>query len=425
MSKRSIITFCLMWFSAGAFAQTTSGITLEKCFQLAEANYPLAAQKGILQSISDEQISRINAFWQPQATVNAQATYQSDVTHVPISFPGIDIPVLSKDQYKATLDVTQTLYDGGVTKQQRTMQQLSTAVETEKIDVDLYKLREKVSQLYFAVLIADKNIELIKTLQSELATQKDKLVAAQQFGTASSFQTDQLQAEIFKADQRLIEVQSAKTAAMNMLSQLTGINISASDAFATPEFTAQLSDTINERPELKLIQLQQDLLQQQSDFASEATLPKVALFAQGGYGKPGLNFLDDAFKFYYIGGIKFSYSLWNGNTKKYDAAIAQLNRQTLDLNRNAFLQSGNIQTAQYRSDIQKYEQLIASDTGIVALKQKLKAGATAQLDNGTLSAKDYISYVNDETEAKITMATHQMQLLSAQLNYLITLGKIQ
>ena len=62
---------------------------------------------------------------------------------------------------------------------------------------------------------------------------------------------------------------------------------------------------------------------------------------------------------------------------------------------------------------------------LIGLKKKLTSSASLQLENGIISANDYVSYLNQETEANINLATHEIQLLAAQINYMITLGKIK
>ena len=411
--------------TAISFSQSTETYTLENCYQLAETNFPLTQQRDVITAVTDESIRKIGTYWQPQVYVNAQATYQSDVTQLPISFPGIEIPVLSKDQYKATLDINQMLYDGGIVHQQKELQLSGSEIEKQKIEVEIYKLREKINQLYFIILQADKNIALVNNLQNELNNQKQKIKAGIQFGTASQNSADILDAELIKADQKLIEVRSARESAVLMLSRLIGQPITPSALFKTPEVEFNMNDTLNVRPEVKLFDLQEQQLGLQIHFAQAPTLPKLSLFAQGGYGKPGLNFLDDEFSFYYIGGIKLSYPLWTGNTKKYDRNIYSMNITSSQIYRQNFILNSSILTSQYTGEIKKLGQLIEKDLMLIGLKKKLTSSASLQLENGIISANDYVSFLNQETEANINLATHEIQLLAAQINYMITLGKIK
>lgn len=425
MGKKFLLFITLLWLFTGYIsAQMSEVLTLESCYQLAETNYPLTGQKEIIERITAETLKKINAYWQPQAYLNAQATYQSEVTQVPIEVPGFDIPVLSKDQYKATLDVSQTIYDGGVTKQQRTLQQSNSAVEVQKVEVEVYKLHEKINQFYFSVLLADKNIQLIKNFQDDLALQKKKTDTGLQYGTASVNTGDILESEILKADQKLIEVQAARTSAIQMLSVLTGTEIKENINFREPDLEFSLMDTMNERPELQLFKLQENYSQQQISFLKAADLPKLSAFAQGGYGKPGLNFLDDEFSPFYIVGVKLNYPIWTGNTKKYDAEIAGLNINTIDIQKRNFMLNTVLQSQQQTAEINKLQLLIEKDKSIIELKTKIKNSASVQLENGVISATDFVTYLNDETEARVNLSVHEMQLLTAKINYLTTLGKI-
>lgn len=51
--------------------------------------------------------------------------------------------------------MSQLVYDGGVIKQQNELQQLNSEVEQQKVEVELYKLKERVNQLYLGILYLD------------------------------------------------------------------------------------------------------------------------------------------------------------------------------------------------------------------------------------------------------------------------------
>jgi len=57
------------------------------------------------------------------------------------------------------------------------------------------------------------------------------------------------------------------------------------------------------------------------------------------------------------------------------------------------------------------------------LKQQVKEAAKAQLENGVITANDYLREVNAEDQARQSRITHQLQLLQAQINYQTISGK--
>ncbi|MBU0727944.1 TolC family protein, partial [Patescibacteria group bacterium] len=149
-------------------AQVPDTLTLEYCQYKARANYPLHQQFELIQSAAELKINNLTTNWFPQLTINGQSTYQSDVTTLPLHVPGITIPEIDKDIYKVTLDVSNTLYDGGLTRGQKILENASLSVDQQNIEVELYKLREHINQIYFNALLLQENENLLNILKDEI-----------------------------------------------------------------------------------------------------------------------------------------------------------------------------------------------------------------------------------------------------------------
>ena len=106
------------------YSQTNPIISLEECYALAEKNYPLAKINDLIERSKDYTVQNLTAAILPQINLAGQATYQSDVTK--ISIPGITIPSITKDQYKLYGEVTQTLTDFALNKQQNYVTSLTS-----------------------------------------------------------------------------------------------------------------------------------------------------------------------------------------------------------------------------------------------------------------------------------------------------------
>ena len=110
-------------------------ITLNECYELAEKNYPLAKQTNLLQQKATHEIDALNKAKLPTINLNAQATYQSDVAQVPFSVPNMSIDTLNNDQYKATLDVNQLLYNGGIINATTKLKNAQTRTQQQQVAV--------------------------------------------------------------------------------------------------------------------------------------------------------------------------------------------------------------------------------------------------------------------------------------------------
>jgi outer membrane protein TolC len=168
------------------------------------------------------------------------------------------------------------------------------------------------------------------------------------------------------------------------------------------------------------LQKQQYTVQQK--LSDNKKIPKVGVFVQGGYGRPALDFLSNKFDTYYITGIRLNWNLTSFYTIKREKDLLEISRKNIDVQKETFLFNTGVSLTQQTNEIEKYRQLVNTDNSIIQLRQKVKTAATAQLENGVITAIDYLSYVNAEDQARRAMALHSIQLLMAQYNYQNTTG---
>ncbi|HCT22161.1 MAG TPA: transporter, partial [Chitinophagaceae bacterium] len=128
--------------------EAQSILKLEEAQARAAANYPLLRQKALVQQQAQIGVNNLQKNYLPQLSLGAQATYQSEVTQLPIKLPNINVDPLSKDQYRALLDVNQLIYDGGVIKQQQSLQRMGEQVAEQQVAIEMQKLRERINQIY-------------------------------------------------------------------------------------------------------------------------------------------------------------------------------------------------------------------------------------------------------------------------------------
>ena len=189
---------------------------------------------------------------------------------------------------------------------------------------------------------------------------------------------------------------------------------------AAPVIDANVS-----RPELLSYDYQKKAYDLQDNLLKVQLRPRFGFFAQGGYGRPGLDPLSNNFQWYYIGGLKLSWNLGGLYTLKNQRRLLDIDRQTLDVQKETFLFNTSLTQKQQNADIEKYIELVKKDDAIIALRESVKKAAGAQLENGVLSAHDYITEVNAEDQARQNLILHEMQLLQAQYSYQDTTGNIK
>jgi outer membrane protein TolC len=391
----------------------SQNITLDICQQKARELYPLTKQYGLIEKTTEYNITNANKAWLPQVNFTAKATYQSETTKLPISIPNVVIPELTKDQYNAALDVSQTIWDGGVIKAQKNIIKAQAEAEKQKLEVDLYMLKERVNQLFFGILLLNEQLQQLTLIKTDLNANYEKVIALKQNGIAGQVDIDAVRVEQLNLEQKENDLRATLKSFTEMLSAFTNLNISSNTEFSKPIISTVDYALENKRPELLLLATQSKALSSQRDMITASNLPKVGFFVQGGYGKPGLNMLTNEFSPYYIGGLRLSWNLSGYYSQKNNLEKISLNQKSVDIQKETFLFNNNLQNRQQINEIEKLKSTMKNDDEIILLRSNIKKATTAKFENGTATISDMLRDVNAESMARQARTLHEIQLYMA------------
>lgn len=416
-----LITIC-MWLASCQLQAQNAPLSIEESYKLARQNYPMLRQFDLINKTRDYSVDNAAKGYLPQLVIQGQATYQSAVTEfkLPVAIPGAEFPTISKDQYKVYGEVTQAIYDGGNIRTQVRAQEATAVVESQKLEVELYKLNERINQIFFGVLMIDEQLRQNELLKNDIQLGIKKVQALIDNGTAFKSNASALRAELLKAGQRTIELRSNRKAYVDMLGILTGRPLTDSAALQKPAALPLTKDIT--RPELQLYDFQNRSLDIQAQLLDVRNRPKLNFFFQGGMGRPALNILNNGFDPYYITGVRLNWSLSGLYTIKKERALINNSREAIRLQRETFLYNTSLTMGQQNADLERLGQLLATDEDIIALRENIKTTAVAQLENGVINTNDYLREVNAEDQARQNKILHEIQLLMAQYNRQNTLG---
>jgi outer membrane protein TolC len=269
-------------------------------------------------------------------------------------------------------------------------------------------------------LLTDEQLKQNQVLQNDIQNGIDKTNALVANGTAFRSSADELKAQLLQALQSKVEIEAMRKSYADMLSVFINYQIDSTTFLVEPESPA-LTDSIN-RPEIILYDYQKKVYNLQDNLLSAQLRPKFNFFFQGGYSRPGLNFLNNNFSSYYIGGLRMNWNIGSLYTYKNQKNILDINRQTLDVEKENFLFNTRITQKQQNNDINKYQELLKQDDAIIALRESVKNAASAQLENGVLTAHDYITQVDADDQARQNKVLHHIQLLQAEFSYKVLTG---
>ena len=410
--KRMIFSFSFLLYVAGAYAQ----ITLEECQRKTQDNYPLVHQYGLVEKTKEYNLENAAKGYLPQFALSAKASYQSDVTEIPVKLPGVDLKGLSKDQYQVMLELQQKIWDGGGIRMQKKQTIAEAEVEKEKLNVDMYALNNRVNDLYFGILLLDEQIKQNTLLQDELERNY------RQMCIRDRPDLDAVKVEQLNTKQKRVDLVSSRAAYLKMLSLLVGEALSPETVLEkpVPQSTVSAVSEIR-RPELALFDAQGAGLQVQEKALNVRHLPQFGLFVQGAYGNPGLDMLKNEFSPYYMAGVRLSWNFGSLYTLKNDRRVIEKKRQQLDNNRDVFLFNTRLEMTQQDQAIHSLEKQMRDDDEIIRLRTNIRKAAEAKVANGTLTVTEMLRELTNESLARQSKAMHEIQRLMGiyQLKYTI------
>lgn len=425
MTKRLFFALFLLSVAGGSVAaQEASVLTLQQCREAAVSRSPLTERQGLAAEKRQARDRVTGAGWIPQIDINAQASYQNET----VRFPG-DLPIpifldLPKDQYKATVDLNQVIYDGGSMRKTRQINAATEEVETASLAVQLDRLRDRVNDTYVRILLTDRQLKVNGLMQQTLASDIKSVEAQMANGTATGAAQAALTARLLELRQQEAELRGTKTALGEALSVLTGLTVTDGTALQVPkvpvglpEAAATGEDVAGGRTELQLYERQQEQLEIQDKLLNSKAIPKISLFASGGYGRPGYNFLDRDFALMAIGGVRLNVPLTGWETARREKQANRIASRDIDEQRRDFERNVSIEVAQYRTEIERLRQVTALDAQIVAARTAVRERSLAQFKGGIITHSDYLTEFNNEVAARINAETNALRLVQAWLGY--------
>ena len=422
--KKNISSLCLIMITCPCHAQS-----LDVCQQAAEKNYPLIKQYDLINQTTQLTVDNIQKGWLPQVNVSVQATYQSAVASWPKNLQqayqqmGLNMKGLSKDQYKISVELQQTIYDGGAISNQRRIIEQEGKVQKAQTESNLYQVRRRVNEMYFSLLLLDEQIRLNDDVRTLLESSEKKLSAMVKGGIAATSDYDNVKAERLGAEQQGVSLKQQRQMLLRLLSTFCGIEIS--NIHKPVPITN--STSANNRPELRLYDQQLKLTEAREKALDAQLRPKLGLFAQGYYGYPGLNMFEDMMSRKWslngIVGIKLSWNVGTLYTRKNDKNLLSMQRNQIENAREVFLFNNKLDEMQQLENINRFQTMMNSDAEIISLRTNVRKAAESKLAHGIIDVNSLLREINNENAAKTQQTIHEIDMLKEMYNLKYTYNK--
>lgn len=386
-------------------------ITIDECQEKAEANYPAIVRYDIIEKTKEFNIANAKKSYLPQGTLSAQGTWQSDVTSIDLNMPGLNLPTIDQDQYRIVAELNQLIWDGGRISAQKKILEANAELEKKQLDNEIYTLRERVNNLYFGILLMKEQLNQIVILEKELQRNYNNVEVYTQNGLANETDLNVVKVEQLKTGQQRINLESNLEAYVQMLSVIIGEQLNRDIVFVKPNPESSLILPVINRPELKMFKVQDSAVESQKTLLNARMMPTIGAFAQGGYGKPGLNMFYNKFTTYFLGGVRVTWNFGNLYTLKNDKKKIDLQKHLVNSQRETFLHNLNILIPQQLLEIEKFRKTMQDDDEIIRLQTQIRETAEVKVNNGTMTVTDLMKEINTEEAAKQAKTINEIQYL--------------
>ncbi|MEX0719612.1 MAG: TolC family protein [Balneolaceae bacterium] len=420
--KRDISFLVFLLISTVGFTQENP-VTLEYCYEQI-ADYPLANKTAIQKKIINLNRQIAQSGWYPDIQLSASTSYQSDVTSVPFAAPGTSPPTFSKDHYNISVDINQTIFEGGRIGSLKNLKTKTGKAEIAAIEGELLQIRSQVEQVYFGILYMQKKKESVELLIQDMKEQLSSVDSRVRNGVLLPGNALVLRAEILKAGQQLPQISHDIESGYDVLGELIGEKVSSAEELVLPDLKDFEPDQKNEiiRPEFEAFNARIESLESQIKITEADRFPTLAVFGKAAYGRPGLNAFDDDLQEYWLIGMKaqWNFKSWSNAGKK--AEVIALQQKNVKADEEAFNRQLNATLKQAEQQIEMLREQIEHDEEILALRSDIVKEKENLLNQGIITSTEYITELNAEHQAQLDLEQHRIQLVQANIDYLTKKG---
>jgi len=399
-------------------------LSLEDIHRQIEISYPLAQKVDLQNEITELNKKITGRAAYPQLNFSATATYQSEVTDLPLPSGGqFMAPELSKDQYKATIEASQTIYNSGAVGIKQELEEIHGQGKNKATEVQLRRIKEQVNQVYFGILLAQEQLRVISTLMGNLKAQLKEVSSKVKHGVLLPSQKYTLDAELINARQDSIEIQSNIASGYQMLSNLLDEEVSPESRLKMPKVNLPAgNDMPKQRPEFDLFENNREALSYQKELVQTKKWPTLSAFGSASYGRPGYNVFDDNPHAFYMIGLRLRWNFWDAQNATKQEQIYKLQQKTISEEERAFERQLKASLSKIREQVELFEEKLKQDQQIIALREKVVEEKASQMKNGNVTATEYITELNKVTQARLSEMIHRTKLVQSKIDYKTTLG---
>jgi outer membrane protein TolC len=415
------LTLFSIWYPSIGNQQDT--LDLQYCYSKARELSPLKKQELLNKSIHELNYQNSGSSYLPKLYINGKASYQSEV----ITIPGLsmvpEFPIIPKEQFNVSINLQQNLYDGGLSKHSRHIDESQLVIAEMDLETQLYRLNETINSIYFAILNLQEGLKILDKSLENLISQRKLIESRVKNGVILESNLFNIEKQILTIEQDIISVESDRNVMCTMLSEWIGQDVTDNTILLIPDSPGLDQPLGINRPEMGLFESQRNLLDAQYGISNINRTPKIWAFAQGGIGQPNpMNFFEVTPETYYIFGIQLNWDIYDWGQTSRKKQVFEMQKAIVDTRQQDFERNLNIGMIKEYKEIEKLKEILYKDTQIIELQEMIVKSSFSELENGVITSTEYLIELNTLIQAQIKRAQHELGLSHTYVNIYTSTG---
>ena len=382
----------------------------------------------LLEAQSELRVGNIEAGRRPAVTAAAQAQYQSDVPSPPAVVPGgAPLFLPPKDTYDANVRIDQAIVDPTV-RPRLAAERAQLRESQARVRTALFTLRQEVNDAFFAAALLQERTGALAATITDLEARLEETRVRVREGAALDADAAAIEATLLQRRQDQAELQANRSAALRRLSKLTDREIGVDDRLAVPDLAAKIAGMrrsaagLRARPEYEQFARTKERLATEQQVVVAQEQPRLSAFARVGVGRPGLNFISDAFEPYGVAGVQLQWRAWTWGAGGRERDALALQREVVAADEAAFARGIDRATDTDLATIDRLGETVRLDDRIVALREEIVRTGEIRFRENVVTASEYVERTSELLAARFAQAGHRVELAQASARFLTTLG---
>jgi outer membrane protein TolC len=332
-----------------------------------------------------------------------------------------------KFTYDASVRVDQRLYDAAIDPR-RDLARADLAESQARLRTAVFTLRQEVNDAFFTAALLQEQLGALTATLDDLDARLREMNIRVREGAALPAEAAVIEAAVLQQRQLADSLRSSRRAALARLSTLTGRAINPDATTALPEGAATASEAREAllrdraRPEYQQFDRARDHAARQQAVTTASDRPQVTAYGRAGYGRPGLNFVSDQPQAYALAGVQLQWKAWNWGTSDREREVQALQQTMVSAEEEAFTSALRRAIETDLAAIDHLEASLPTDDRIVALREGIDRTARVRLDEGVITASEYLDRHTEWLTAQFDRARHRVELAQARANVQTRLG---